>query len=827
MAVFASVPFGLSARAQQSHVSPPDPISHVDAVYPANEDLDTTVIVAVTIGKDGKVTDATVAEPVGHGFDEAALRAAKQWVFRPALRDGVAVGAKVNVPFHFSPPVGPGPAVPHRHDVHPRRTLPTGTAEGGTPGLEETEEVTVSGAARPVSHGASDFEFTIGQLQAVPRKNAQELMKLAPGIFLSSEGGDGHAEQVFLRGFDAREGQDIEFTLNGMPINDVGNPHGNGYADTHFIIPELVESLRVVEGPFDPRQGNFAVAGSAGYKLGLAERGLTMQYTLGSFGAHRGLVLWGPPKESAHTFGGAEIAKSDGFGQNRRSERGSAMAQYEGKIGPKTSFRLLGTAYATHYSSAGVLREDDAKAARVGFNDTYDTTQGGDGNRASLALDIASRSGSTTLTQQVFLVHRSIRLRENFTGFLLDGQSPFQSPHDQRGDLLDLDSTMHTLGGGGSARTRGNVFGVPQELEVGYAARIDDVRGTQQRDRFGTTVPYKKELDTSSVITNVGLFIDTSVKPGIDWITLRGGVRGDLFAYDVNDACAVSADARGSAVDVPCQSVDRAGYREPNTRSSTSSVLAQPRATLLLGPFQGFTLAASYGYGARSLDPVYITQDTKSPFAAVKAGEGGIIYAGSLAAMSLTARSVFFQTHVDKDLVFSETAGRNTLANGTTRTGWMGEGRLTGSWLDQALNITMVKATFDDTGLLVPYVPDLVFRSETAVSHDLPIKMAAHVIRAGLSSGVSYVGRRALPYGERSDTIFTIDAAATLKWQGYQVALSAQNLLNRQYRLGEFNYVSDFKSQPFPSLVSARHFSAGAPRTIFLTLSINFPEVGG
>ena len=177
--------------------------------------------------------------------------------------------------------------------------------------------------------------------------------------------------------------------------------------------------------------------------------------------------------------------------------------------------------------------------------------------------------------------------------------------------------------------------------------------------------------------------------------------------------------------------------------------------------------------------------------------------------------------------MFSETAGRNTLANGTTRSGWMGETRLTGPFFDQAFNVTMVKAKFDDSGLLVPYVPDLVLRSETAITRELPWKIGSHAFHGGLSSGISYVGRRALPYGERSDTIFTIDAAATLRWAGYKVALSTQNLLNRQYRLGEFNYVSDFRSQPFPTLVAARHFTAGAPRTIFLTLSINFPEVGG
>ena len=49
--------------------------------------------------------------------------------------------------------------------------------------------------------------------------------------------------------------------VNGDVVNEVGNLHGNGYADLHFIIPELVQALRVVEGPYDPRQGNFAVAG--------------------------------------------------------------------------------------------------------------------------------------------------------------------------------------------------------------------------------------------------------------------------------------------------------------------------------------------------------------------------------------------------------------------------------------------------------------------------------------------------------------------------------------------------------------------------------------
>src|SRR4029077_16734915 len=130
-------------------------------------------------------------------------------------------------------------------------------------------------------------------LAQVPQSSSAGYLRIAPGIMLSNEGGEGHAEQVFLRGFDAREGQDIEFSVDGMPINEAGNLHGNGYSDTHFIIPELVQSLRVLEGPFDPRQGNFAVAGSADYHLGLAERGLLAKLSGGSYGAQRYLFAYG------------------------------------------------------------------------------------------------------------------------------------------------------------------------------------------------------------------------------------------------------------------------------------------------------------------------------------------------------------------------------------------------------------------------------------------------------------------------------------------------------------------------------------------------------
>jgi TonB family protein len=824
----------------------------VDAVYPTSaiaERKHADVILVVTVDADGHVSQVKVRESGGAALDEAAIIAIRQWVFEPAKRDGIPVASRILVPFHFAPPAPPPELVTPVSPTEPvigGAGVVSATDSGGlsTSGSSATaatasppshgsrviaepeKDVTVTGRSVTPSRGASDFTLDVGSLAVVPRKNASELLTLAPGILLTNEGGDGHAEQVFLRGFDAREGQDIEFSLGGVPINEVGNLHGNGYADTHFVIPELVETFRVLEGPFDPRQGNFAVAGSANYELGLPDRGTTVKATAGSFGTQRLLVLWGPAGASEHTLGGAELYKTDGFGQNRDSRRGSAIGQYEGHFGHGGTFRIAGTAYADRYHSAGVIRDDDYRAGRIGFYDTYDPAQGGSGTRFTLSGDVEIPQGKTLYRQQFYAIARSMDLKENFTGFLLDPQEPLQNPHGQRGDLIDLNMVETTLGARGSSRTRLQVLGRRQEIEVGYFARGDSVQGTQRRIEAATGHPYHVDADLDSRLANLGLYLDANLSL-LRWLSLRGGVRGELFTYDVQNNCAVQSVAHPSTTNPPgdasCLSQENFGaYRDPTERATTSSTVLLPRGSVLLGPFHGFSYSASVGEGTRSIDPGYVTENTQTPFARVTAYEMGTTYSGGTNQLSVTARSVFFQTKVDRDLIFSETVGRNILGGGTTRTGWLGAFRLRHAYFDEAANITLVKSTFDDTHLLVPYVPDLVIRSDTAVMDDMPFHIQRAPVKGIVGLGVTYVGHRALPYGQRSDAIFTLDASASLRWSGVDLGVAATNLLDRQYRLGEFNYASDFDPSRPPVLSPVRHFAAGAPRTLFATLGFTW-----
>jgi iron complex outermembrane receptor protein len=844
-------PANVGRAAAESRDEAPAVVEQRQPEYPAEalpKRLTGDVAVTVTIDPTGAVIGTELSRGVAPELDRAAMETASRWRFRPAQRDGAPIASRVQLVFRFEPPAAELP--PTKTTAPATSVAPTASSQPATdlaPAVPQTKsvlapppaalDVTVLGRRPPPSRGASDFQIRVDQLADVPRANASELLKLAPGILLTNEGGEGHAEQVFMRGFDAREGQDIEFTVGGVPINEAGNLHGNGYADTHFIIPELVESLRVVEGPFDPRQGNFAVAGSGDYELGLAERGLSARYTTGSFGTQRILGLWGPPGESTHTFGGAEIYKTDGFGQNRDAQRGSAMGQYEGRFGASGTYRLTAQAYATHFHSAGVVREDDYQSGRIGFYGSYDlldstreaVPEGGDASRYSLAADIETHAGGTLLTQQIFVIKRDMRLLENFTGFLLDVQQPLQTLHDQRGDMLDLNVHEQTIGARGSARISGTAFGQRQELELGYFARGDQAAGTQQRLEASTGVPYLTDTDLVSQIGDIGLYGDANLHPW-RWLSLRGGARSEFLSYDVLDNCAAQTIAHPSSSNPPINQScltqqDMGRPREPDQVSATSSTAFLPRASLLVGPLRNVTLSASYGNGIRSIDPSYITQDVKTPFAGVKAYEVGVGYAGGIRDTTIVARSVLFETVVDKDLIFDQTAGRNVIGVGTTRAGWLGALRFSGSFFDESANLTLVKATFNDDRAAVPYVPGTVFRSDTALFHALPRALFGRPVKASLSGGVTYVGRRPLPYGEVSQDILTIDASAVLSWSHYELRLVSTNLLNTQYRLGEYNYASDFKSQPLPTLVPERTFTAGAPRGVFATFGINFGGV--
>ena len=126
------------------------------------------------------------------------------------------------------------------------------------PGSIDLSSVTVK-ARQPFSAASSkairDFDLRIK-----PVRSAQDLLQLVPGLFLAQHAGGGKAEQIFMRGFDADHGTDVGISVDVLPVNMVTHGHGQGYADLHFVIPEIIDVMTVYKGPYFSQYGNFGTA---------------------------------------------------------------------------------------------------------------------------------------------------------------------------------------------------------------------------------------------------------------------------------------------------------------------------------------------------------------------------------------------------------------------------------------------------------------------------------------------------------------------------------------------------------------------------------------
>ena len=186
------------------------------------------------------------------------------------------------------------------------------------------------------------------------------------------------------------------------------------------------------------------------------------------------------------------------------------------------------------------------------------------------------------VAEQLFLTFRSLRIVENFTGFLLDNQEAGQSLHPQRGDAVEKDYNALTAGSRGSYRLRFKLLDLEQAVEGGYYARYDHTTPQIQRLRFGTQIPYLTDLDLSTDVVNLAGYLDVDLRP-LPFLTLRGGLRQDFFEYNVEDFCNTSGNFKpGQPLDVDCPPYDRSGPRLPTRRVTATGQLLAPKATAIV-----------------------------------------------------------------------------------------------------------------------------------------------------------------------------------------------------------------------------------------------------
>lgn len=678
------------------------------------------------------------------------------------------------------------------------------------------------------AQATSDYTLELGALADVPRRRAEQYLTLAPGVVLGNHAGEGHASSVFLRGFDAGEGQDLEVTVDGVPINEPSSAHGHGYADASFVVPEAVRALRVIEGPFDARQGDFAVAGSAHYELGVGERGLRASLGYGSYAEKRGLLLWAPTGASEGTFAALELRDGSGFGPSRAHASASALGRYAHDRGP-VRYALLAAGHALTFDSAGLIRKDALDARALPCPPDRDSqrlcapdpNQGGAASRALLSGRLAWRTPGRALELQAFAMRRGLRVRENFTGSALDA----------RGDGLDEGYEATTLGGRGAFVLTPHALGHRQRVELGYVVRHDAGRTRMWRLRHGSAIPYATVFDSELALTHVGGYVSGELTP-LAWLTLRAGARADAFGFSI--------------VDLDRPSSDRVGERLPVDARDAWGTALSPRGALAFHLTRAIDLTASAGVAVRSSDAQALSEGEAAPFAravSLELGPRARLALGE--ATALEARAATFTTRVESDLLFDPERGRNVPIGPSHRYGATVSGRLQfARAFDTLASVTWTEAhapapsSRSSTSWLdladgprLPFVPRLVARLDHAAR--AVVRLSAERVVLGGALGAGYIGPRPLPLGAQSDAALTIDASVRARVRGLELALSIENLLDADNHAFEAFYASDF-SDPTESgagrpasLRAARHVAVAPPRLFMLTLTAYLDDLMG
>jgi len=837
--------FALSVTSAVAHAQmvAAEPVAPIDARFPEGvAPVETQVVLQVVVDASGHVESAVVTSRAPGDappeFDQAAVDTVKTTAFRPSMRDGRTVRSRVEYVVVFHPPERtPNPAASASSSQ--QGTSGARASIGGpAPPVSTNEQdedyaqvVRVRGAGWSSPRGIGDLRIKRELLDAAPHQQTSEMLSAAPGFFVDHEDGEGFGNDVFLRGFDLDHGSGIEMRVGNVPINIPTHIQGQGYADANFIIPEVVRSIRVLEGPYDPRQGDAAIVGSAYFDLGVAERGYQLKSSYGSFNQFRVLGVVAPKEADEETFAAFSIRKTDGFGQNRASQSGSVNAQYGFDVGVRDHVRLLATAYNSRATLPGVVRQSDTDAGLIGYDDSYPYYTQGQSVQSSRVIvgadfDHVTPSGAR-FEIAPWIMWTDFRARQNFSGNIYSSQ--IDPSYAGLGDLWE--TANEETAAGVTSRFHAAPQNVGDWLEItpepGIQLRAGHTNQSKSLLNPDNLQAWDRRVDASLNTLDAGGYVDLDLR---FWKRLRvsGGLRADLLAVSVNDRLANVVPA-GTA---PPGAL-------PGAKRDVQGVAVGPRITAAYEIIPEVAPVISYGEGFRSLDASAnggasgstpataqpALQEGATPYSKVRSLEAG--FRAQAFKERYTATLSAFETWVDNEVVFEATSGGLTTEGASVRRGLVGSiVAKPFDWLLVSSAASVTRATFTTLvpgiSQYVPSIPPVLFRTDATVRGTI-LRVANHPVTGRAGVGYTFLAGRHL-----TDTIVgpsnnVLNANAALRYRWVELGVDAYNLLGLRYADDEEYYVSNWSVTPGTRLATpATHLIAAPPLSVIGSLALYF-----
>jgi len=446
--------------------------------------------------------------------------------------------------------------------------LPMAVHAGGVPTAPVRDEIVVIGTLDQLTgtpQSASQGVVTAEQLELRPVLRTGEVLEVVPGLIVTQHSGDGKANQYFLRGFNLDHGTDLALSVDGVPVNMPTHGHGQGYADTSFVIPSLLESIAYRKGTYYAETGNFSAAGSVdmAYKTRLAAP--VAELEVGAYDYRRALAAGSGGIGGGDLLGALEYTTGDGpWDLDQDLRRWNGLLRF-GKDTDGGSWGLSLQGYDGEWNSTDQIPQ---RAVDQGLIDEFgfiDGSDGGESHRYALVLNGDQALAGGALTGTAYAVDYRMQLFSNF--------SYYTDPNN--GDQFEQFDDRNVYGGELVWSRPLELGGLANTLNLGSEVRFDDIDTvglyrTVERQRFATTREDSVEQLSYSLYASLDTRWNSLVRTVF-------GLRGDRFDFDVDS-------------NIP-----------QNSGSEDDSVVS-PKASLILTPREDTEFFLNYGRGFHSND---------------------------------------------------------------------------------------------------------------------------------------------------------------------------------------------------------------------------------
>ena len=264
--------------------------------------------------------------------------------------------------------------------------------------------------------------FTDIDIHTKPVNSSQEVLRTVPGLIIGQHAGGGKAEQIFLRGFDNDHGTDINISVDGIPVNLVSHAHGQGYADLHFLIPEVIEKIDYGKGPYYADKGNFTTTGYVDFKTKNSYDSNFTSLEYGDFNTIRSLGIYNLlNSNNQHAWVASEFLMTDGaFESSQNFNRMNIMGKYSASVN-NNCISVLMSHFKSKWNASGQIPQRAVDAGLISRMGSIDDTEGGTTGRSNLLFEYTKFVNEDLYVKnKLFYSVYDFELYSNFTFFLND-----------------------------------------------------------------------------------------------------------------------------------------------------------------------------------------------------------------------------------------------------------------------------------------------------------------------------------------------------------------------------------------------------------------------